>query len=223
MHYNIYNKELDSNELSQKKYRSFVGGLWKELGELQLEFLINKGLQKEDNVLDLGCGALRGGIRIIRFLEKEHYYGLDINHSLIKAAKIEIKENNLEEKKPKLALSNNFDASGFGVQFDVILSVSLFTHLPFSKICECLKNIQDTLKPKGRYFTSFFEAEKRQFSDAIIQKPTSTVTYPDQDPFHQTFESFEKLAVSIGLQVDYVGDWKHPRNQKMLCFTKAKA
>jgi hypothetical protein len=40
------------------------------MGALQFDFLLSRGLQETDKVLDLGCGALRGGIRILEFLKK---------------------------------------------------------------------------------------------------------------------------------------------------------
>jgi cyclopropane fatty-acyl-phospholipid synthase-like methyltransferase len=220
MHYNIYDKELSLEDISRKKHREFVGGLWEEMGALQFDFLLSRGLQETDKVLDLGCGALRGGIRILEFLQKGHYFGLDINRSLLEAAHVELMERALEFKNPKLMLSSNFNIQDFGLKFDFILSVSLFTHLPFPKISECLNKIRDSLELDGLYFSSFFEAENSQFANPVEQKPSSIISYPDKDPFHQTFASFEKLGQQTGLNVSYIGDWRHPRNQKMVCFSR---
>ncbi len=38
-----------------------VGGMWEEIGRLQFVFLVEKGLQPHHEMLDIGCGTLRGG------------------------------------------------------------------------------------------------------------------------------------------------------------------
>ena len=43
------------------KHRDVVGGLWEEIGCLQLSVLKRIGLQKSHTLLDIGCGSLRGG------------------------------------------------------------------------------------------------------------------------------------------------------------------
>lgn len=50
--------------------RGSVGGLWEEMGQRQLEFLVEQGLGPCDDLLDVGCGSLRGGVHFIRYLEQ---------------------------------------------------------------------------------------------------------------------------------------------------------
>jgi hypothetical protein len=46
------------------------------------------------------------------------------------------------------------------------------------------------------------------------------VSYFDRDPFHYDIDTFRWIADGTDLSVEYIGDWNHPRNQKMLVFTK---
>ena len=46
-------------------HRAYVGGLWEALGSLQFKFMIDRGLEPQHVLLDVGCGTLRGGVRFI--------------------------------------------------------------------------------------------------------------------------------------------------------------
>jgi hypothetical protein len=47
-----------------------------------------------------------------------------------------------------------------------------------------------------------------------------TETYFDEDPYHYDYETFPWICEGTTFRVEYVGDWGHPENQKMLAFTK---
>ena len=100
------------------------------MGELQFEYLKEMGMRPHHKVGDVGCGALRGGVRIIPYLDAGNYYGLDINASCIEAAWFEIETHRLEHKRAELICDDGFRMRKFGAQFDYALGVSLFTHLP---------------------------------------------------------------------------------------------
>ena len=58
-------------------HREQVGGLWDEVGALQIDFLRAQGLRPPDTLLDVGCGCLRGGVHLVGYLEPGRYYGID--------------------------------------------------------------------------------------------------------------------------------------------------
>lgn len=95
MNVNDYGRQLSPAEIETKEHRNLVGGLWEELGTLQFNFLKDHGLQPHHRLVDLGCGALRGGLHFIRYLDAGHYYGIDINASLIEAGKRELDQEQL--------------------------------------------------------------------------------------------------------------------------------
>jgi hypothetical protein len=80
-----YERQLTPEEIAAGAHRDLVGGLWDEIGVLQFDFLRQQGLLPQHKLMDIGCGALRCGIPIIRYLDEGNYYGLDINASLIEA------------------------------------------------------------------------------------------------------------------------------------------
>src|ERR1043165_9261696 len=94
-----YTRQLTRKEIAKGEHRNFVGGFWHEIGNLQFEFLLGQGLLPSHKLVDIGCGALRCGLPIIRYLEKGTYFGLDINASLIEAAKSELSLAELTSKR----------------------------------------------------------------------------------------------------------------------------
>src|SRR5947209_178803 len=49
-------------------HRTFVGGEWDTIGKLQFDFIVRQGLEPRHVLLDIGCGALRGGRFFIEYL-----------------------------------------------------------------------------------------------------------------------------------------------------------
>ena len=78
---NDYHRALSESEIAADARREFVGGLWEEIGELQFQFMVAQGLRPEHRLVDIGCGALRGGLHFVRYLDRGHYYGLDLNRT----------------------------------------------------------------------------------------------------------------------------------------------
>ena len=216
---NTYWKELTAEDIEQGRHRTMVGGLWNEIGTLQFEFLCSRGIRPSHKLLDIGCGCLRGGIHFIRHLDTGNYHGLDVNTSLIDAARAELRLANLEHKSPNLLVDDQFRVGRFGVLFDFMLSISVFTHLPMNMIVRCLSQARTCLKPGGTYFSTFFEAPRSAHLDAIEHPPAGIRSQYDADPFHYSFEEIRWMARSAGLDATLIGDWNHPRGQKMAAFS----
>lgn len=219
---NTYFRELSTKQIEQKVHRNFVGGLWDELGQLQLDFLIESGLKPNHKLLDIGCGSLRGGIHYVKYLETGNYSGLDINNSLIEAGKYELDEANLTYKKPLLLVDDFFSFEKFNSKFDFMISVSVFTHLPMNIIVRCLKKAGESLAPDGLYYATFFEAPSGAHLDTILQQPGGIATNYDSDPFHYSIGELAYMAKLAGLKLEIIGNWNHPRNQKMGVFSLPK-
>src|SRR6266545_606207 len=80
-----YDKTAVEADVRAGKHRECVGGLWDEIGRLQLDFLISRGLREHHRVLDIGCGSLRAGVKLVKHLRAGHYAGSDLNESLLTA------------------------------------------------------------------------------------------------------------------------------------------
>ena len=62
-------------------HRERVGGMWDEIGRLQIDFLRGQGLRRATRCSTSGCGCLRGGVHFVAFLEPGRYYGIDRTRS----------------------------------------------------------------------------------------------------------------------------------------------
>ncbi|MCF7970792.1 MAG: class I SAM-dependent methyltransferase [Methylococcaceae bacterium] len=216
---NSYGNNLSDDQIKNKAHRNFVGGLWDEIGRLQFEFIKNAGLNPNHKLLDIGCGCLRGGIHFIDYLNEGNYYGLDINSSLIEAGKIELEEAGLTKKNPNLIVNDSFLFENFNTKFDFMISISVFTHLPMNIIIRCLKNVKLTLNHNGVYYSTFFLAPESAHLEPLKHHPGGIVTNYDRDPFHYSNEELYYMANSAGLNIHILGDWGHPRDQKMAVFS----
>lgn len=202
-------------------HKGLVGGDWEEIGQLQIDFWLEHGLKPNHYFLDVGCGALRAGIRFIRYLEAGHYFGIDNNKEAIEAGRqIELAKHGLTHKNPTLVHTNEFDFSSFDVEFDYATIHSVFPHLALNSIIQCMMNLEKVLAPGGQCYATFYENPQGKFNlDPIVR--SHGTTYFDRPLFHYNFEIFEWICEGTSLKVEYIGDWNHPRGQKIMVFTKA--
>jgi SAM-dependent methyltransferase len=214
---NDYNRQYSPADVARRAYRRCGDDLWQRIGRLQFEFLVSRGLLPQHRLLDVGCGPLRGGVHFVRYLEPEHYYGIDINASLIQAAHdVELVEAGLVHQRPNLLVDDSFNFARFGASFDFALAQSVFTHLPVNSILRCLANMARVLQPGGRFYATFFEAPTQHHLEPLHHEPGGKVTHFDRDPFHYHPSAFESMVAGLPLSVRNLGDWQHPRAQHML-------
>jgi len=199
-------------------HRKAVGGLWAELGQLQLDFLVEQGLRRDHFFLDVGCGSLRGGVHFIRYLDTGHYYGFDRSRERLEAGQsVELPRYGLVDKRPVLEVIDDFGVARFGRSFDFALAQSVFTHIPLDAIELCLRNVGDALVSGGRFYATFNER-----TDAGPDRVDRSDLPYHKDPIvRYDVTAFEELCRAGPLSVSYIGDWGHPRGQRMLAFTKA--
>lgn len=215
MHNRYMDETLTTERLRTEGHRAIVGGLWEVIGPLQRDFLIAQGLTPDSRVLDVGCGALRGGAGLTAWLEPRRYYGIDISPALLEAGySHEIVAQGLAEKLPRehLFATDAFEVP-FGVPFDVGIAVSLFTHLPLSVFTDCLDRLHPHFVDGGRMFATVFEGR------GTVTHPSGITTHDDRDPFHFTREALE-AATPEGWTYRWIGDWGHPRGQQMVELTR---
>lgn len=201
-------------------HRAVVGGLWDEMGEKQFEFLVEQGLRPDHHFLDVGCGSLRGGIHFVRYLQPGHYCGLDIQQRLIDAGRGELEAAGLDPASARLIQDDAFRFGRFDQRFDYALAQSVFTHMPLNTIMRCLAEIERVMQPQGRFYATFFEHPGPRLNTEPLRQSETVTTHPDADPFHYDPDVFRWAVEGSTLDVAVIGDWQHPRNQKMLVFTK---
>lgn len=205
------------SRLGDLGHRNYVGGecveSWYGIGKLQYHYLVANGLKSSDTFLDVACGSLRLGQYLIPMLDEGNYFGLDGNSDLIKLGKKEeLYFDLIENKSPCFASNYAFDFSFMGGRkFDFAIAQSLFTHLTMRDIEVCFKNIPLVMNKGGsKFYFTFFEGDSKE-------NPSI-----ESDPHEGWFYSFDELkavAKRFSLNLEYIGGWEHPRNQKLVLCT----
>jgi 2-polyprenyl-3-methyl-5-hydroxy-6-metoxy-1,4-benzoquinol methylase len=210
--------------LQLRTHRQIVGGLWEEIGTLQFEFMQRIGLRPESLLLDVGCGALRGGVKFVEYLNGDHYFGIDISQSLLETGYAQeiAPRQDLADKLPQghLKCIDTFDAASFGKQFDYALAQSVFTHLTLNSIRLCLENLAQVVKLRGKFCATYFRAPDDQPTGVPQHHRLGVVTCGYKDPYHYRVADFRYVIRGLPWALDDELEWGHPRGQRMLVFSK---
>jgi len=187
-------------------HRDYVGGLWDQIGLMQFEFLVSEGLMPGHVLLDIGCGALRGGIHFIPYLDPGHYLGIDKTRTLIRRGlRSELPDEVRRQRRPHFVVSDRFEFQRFPLAADFALAQSLFTHLPARDITRCLEKLR-LYAPQCRLYATFFEVERTGVNPSMAHS---------RQGFSYTREQMASHGAGLGWVFRYIGDWGHPRGQMM--------
>jgi cyclopropane fatty-acyl-phospholipid synthase-like methyltransferase len=142
-------------------------------GGVQLELLQKEGLQPDDYVLEVGCGALLSAIPIMSFLEKEHYVGIDPN-SWLREQTVLIAENRMviEASKPLFLQRSDFDAQSTGIVFDFIFAHSIMSHAAHWQLPLFLENSAKVLKEGGKVIFSLRLTQPNEYGNEGADQET---------------------------------------------------
>jgi SAM-dependent methyltransferase len=209
-------------QVARGNHRGITGGKWDTLGRLQFDFLVAQGLKPEHRLLDIGCGAFRGGVHAVAYLEPGHYFGIDLNQSILDAGYLqEIVPRGLDVRLPRanLACNGDFDFP-WDVTFDHAIAQSLFTHLPFNLIRYCLARLAPKMRIGGTFFATYHAVP----DDADLMAPrlhAGRESSPIRDPYHYKLRDFVYACAELPWRVEPVAEaaWPHPR-QSILCFER---
>ena len=210
-------------EVQAGRHRECVGGLWDEIGQLQLDFLVAQGLMPYHRLLDIGCGSLRGGVKLIRYLDTGHYAGVDLHESLLDAGyQIELAREGLTHKLPRsnLVADGEFDFSWCPMRVDFALAQSVFTALPLNFLRICLERLPAFVVRGGKFFVSIFEIPDNHPTHKPYRHPSGFISYGAQESYHYRFADMEFCCRGLPWRVVNVGNWNHPLSVRMVRFDK---
>jgi len=189
--------------IEQIGHRRYVGGQfihWDEGAEASLVFLKKQGLRSDHVFLDIGCGCLRVGRKIIEFLDIGKYYGIDKEEELLRIGLEKELTDTQRAKIPLLIIDGEFKFGGLGQSPDISFSLSLFTHLEKSDIKLCLKNLYQSVNVGHRYFSTFVVGLSSQ------NIPPSH----SHKAFRYSEDEMKQFGEEAGWKTVYHGDWGYP-------------
>ena len=179
----------------EERLEAMVGppGVWQESRDFQIAFLAKRGLQPDKNILDIGCGPLRGGIPLIQYLDEGNYTGIDIRQNIVEEAWSQIKKENLTMKAPHVFVSDSFGQKELGeARFDYIWCFQVFYHLDDQVLENCVAQIASRLAEDGRCY-----ANVNLLSDEGSWKEFPYV--------RRSMSFYESIAEKFGLQMHDLG------------------
>ena len=218
---NYYDFPAVAEAVARSQHRDRIGGLWEEIGKLQIDFLRRQGLVPSSRLVDIGCGCLRGGIHFVEFLEAGNYYGTDINQPLLDAGyDVELKQKYLQGKLPRanLLCDGEFRFERFATRFHLALAQSVFTHLPGNHLQLCLARLAPRMEADGSFFATFFIVPDEHPFGVPFDHPGGIRSFDHQDPYHYRAWQIHNLCDNFPWTAEIIGEWGHPRGQQMVRF-----
>jgi SAM-dependent methyltransferase len=211
--------------VEEKKHRSLVGLAWDTMGELQLKLLRDNGLQPEHKVLDIGCGCLRAGVKIIPYLEPDHYFGIDARQPLLNVGfKRELSRAGIDTRMNRENLYTSAVAEHARLPEDSIdagLCIQVMTHYPLNFLRIMLLNAAKYFKSGAKLYVSFFEIpEDEPYAKPFLNK-AGTRSRGHKPPYHYYRRDMEYMAQGTVWTPTYVGYWGEPDGQYLMVYQKA--
>jgi len=112
------------------------------------------GLQPVHYLLDIGCGTLRGGIPLIRYLQDGHYVGIEVRAKVLDEGRKELREAGLEGKNPTLLLSPDISRFNIDRKFDYIWAFSVLIHMSDTILNDALSFVSRHLSEEGVFYAN---------------------------------------------------------------------
>lgn len=140
----------------------------------QFEFLTSHGLRPEHRLIDIGCGALRGGIPLIEYLETGHYTGVEARAAVLKEGRKELAEAGLEHKQPLLIHAADPAQVELKAPFDVAWAFMVLIHMTDEIVDACLGLVAGGLTEAGAFYANVnlgSNAEARWQSFPVVSRP----------------------------------------------------
>ncbi len=207
--------------ITRGRHRDIIGGRWEETGVIQMEMLEALGVKPHHRLLDIGCGPLRTGCRLVPWLEAGNYWGTDASLALMHKGYHDELTDQDRARLPlaQLVQDEAFDFPGLPDHFDWLLCFAVFTHLPLPYLRRALLRVgQRFTRFQGFAFTVFL-APSAEALLAPCRQPDGVVTHDTRAPWHMLAEDVQHFAAQAGLAVTIRPD-RLPRGQVLCIATR---
>jgi hypothetical protein len=197
------------NQISERLFAEvrFTGGpteSFEAVGRETFVALLECGLLPHHNFLDFGCGALRLGWWLMRFMDEGRYYGIEPNTKWLDAGKrITIGEELLNRKKPRFDNNSEHRMDAFGVKFDAAVARSVLTHINPAAMQRMFQQFAQNSSPDGFFLVSYVEHGTYKGKNIVVGE-TLANDKPHQGGMDTSyrFETIQKIAGEAGLEAN---------------------
>jgi len=164
----------------------------------QVNYLKHRGLKPDHDFLEYGCGILRVGLHLMKYMEDGRYVAADISDNRVQKGVGILKENGIDPSRYRAVVLTNEEAKELGDQrFDFIIAHDVFPHMPTNECTVCLKTLSRHLKPEGQLFVTFSMADAAHATNA--------------KDYWVTRSEVHAMAEKAGLSVSEETDWEQYR------------
>lgn len=119
------------------------------------------GLKPDDRFLDYGCGILRVGIHVIKYLAPNRYVGVEISKDrLARGQELAAQEGVPADRYNTLVVHDCHLRELGGQQFDFIWAWSVVNHMPDADVKEMLRAMRKHLAPSGQFIFMFNDGDR---------------------------------------------------------------
>ena len=188
---------------------SLVGpfNCWDQLQAYQLNILTRHGLKPHHTLLDIGCGPLTVGLKLIPYLQAGQYTGLDARTEPLLEAHRLVAENRLADRNPHLLLSTTFGKEELGgASYDFIWMSQLSYHLSDSQVADLFSQMRTRMKPGSIFLFDIMDPNRKLAANSKWSGYS----------FHlRPLEFFQESARQNGLNLQPRGtieEYGYPRN-----------
>ena len=182
-------------------------GLWARFGmfaDWQFNVLQTHGLQPHHHFLDIGCGFMRLGMKLVPYLDDDRYCGVDPIRGYLDLADRYMEEVVQCGKQYELLASEDCAFGRFGRSFDFAMAHSVFTHMAFDQIQHCFVQLKDVMNTGGQFLFTVCLGDDRE-EDFIYVDDT-----PMTHSRHRDVSFYETLALRLGFKFELLGRENHP-------------
>ena len=127
-------------------------------GREWLKFLQCHGLNEKSTVMDYGCGSLRLGKTLIKYLNPQNYVGVDISdHFYSLGIKNYLTNEVYKQKRPEFYIinSDDYETHLSGRTFDFIYSQWVMMHVHPDQLSRYFDNIFSQMNEESVFFFDF--------------------------------------------------------------------
>jgi SAM-dependent methyltransferase len=171
-------------------------GFEAEMGQYQVDYLVEHGLKPSHTLLDYGCGYLRAGVHFVQYLEPGHYTGAEISAGRLAQGQRLVARLRLTDLRPRLVLLRGVTLTELGGQrYDVVWSHGVLSHMPIEDVRAFIAALPGVLNPGGAAYLNYVEAVSEDFEWIGLR--------------HSAFRLpvFTEAAARAGLQCEPMDDW----------------
>jgi SAM-dependent methyltransferase len=213
-------RSFTPEEIARGAHRDYIGGRWDTHGKAQFEYLLARGLQPEHRFLDVGAGCFRLGRYLVDYLKPGNYYAIDANVNLLQAG---YDHEFTDEQRARVPIDNlraneRFNVD-FGVEFDMAIAQSVFTHVSLNHVRLCLYRVARAMRPGGKFYVTFYEEPRTTRVDKL--HPSGHRAFTERNPYWYYRSDIKWASDWVGTwDFRYIGDWNHPHHQMMVELTR---